>query len=282
MTLVGTLNFVACCIPHGRVFLSRLRKAAYHHPRTLTDGAREDLQFWRQSLLHCNGIASFAGSFGDMPILHFSSDAAFLGFGCLCVERQQYIGGTWTEDELLEFGIVHFEAAAIGFGASVWGPHMAGGILVCHSDNTACVSMFETGRAFDERLICILRAVVLVQLQHKFLLRVRHLPGVLNGGSDGISRQRGLHPRFSCFVQQHLSPEQRSIGGVMLTGSAPPLLLEGPSLLQQLTLISTHENSGMIPPTHMPWMIWNVPPPPAAPSDVMDAFSTSPLGSLSG
>jgi hypothetical protein len=278
MSLVGTLNFIACCIPHGRVFLSRLRRAAYDHPRAITDEVREDLSFWMHALTHCNGMATFSPSFAGMPVLHYSSDAAGAGFGCLCVEAEQYIAGCWSAEERGWFGIAQLEAAAIAFGAAAWGKLVAGGILVCHSDNIACVSMFETGRAYDNRLIRILRAVVLLQIVNKFLLRVLHLPGVRNGGSDGLSRQLGLHPQFSSFCQQVLSTDVRSLGGALHMSGALSPLLESQFLQQPAISISTAGSTATIPQIHMPWMTWNVPPPPAATSDVMAAFSTSPSG----
>ena len=80
-SLAGTLNFVAACVPFGRVFMSTLyrSKCTRGSATALSVELRDDLLWWQQGLHHLSGGVSFGATPVGMPVAHVSTDAAKAG-----------------------------------------------------------------------------------------------------------------------------------------------------------------------------------------------------------
>ena len=98
----------------------------------------------------------------------------------------------WTKYERTRYSTSHWELAAVGLAAGVFGPRVQGGVLNVLCDNETTVQLLTTYRARESRMLTLLRSVVLLQCRYRFAIAISHLPGVDNQVADSLSRQLQL------------------------------------------------------------------------------------------
>ena len=197
-SLVGVLAFAARVIGPGRLYMSRLIAALrvgqsgplrYDRARSLSSGFRADVQWWLTVMPRWNGVSILAAPAPSVdPRFVIYSDASDWGYGAYC--STSFVYGAWPAEWLRTTPIHVRELAAVVL--SVWafkdnwaGQHVR---LSIFSDNDAVVHALSSGRAFDERLNALLRALHVLQAQGHFSFSTQHIAGVRNVGADALSR----------------------------------------------------------------------------------------------
>ena len=94
------------------------------------------------------------------------------------LEQEQGISIEWQE-------LFHIVVAC-----SIWHPFLAGKRLQFWCDNQSVVSIINSGHSKVPRIMELVRKLVLLSMQHNFLVRARHVPGVSNEVADALSRFR--------------------------------------------------------------------------------------------
>jgi hypothetical protein len=264
--LAGSLQFIAPIIPFGRVFLRSLYRHGYKHSlesqapelaKSIHDDVRLDLQWWLLALIHSNGSALFKEP-ASAPVLHIYTDAAGSGWGAVFPAGREYASGTWSRNERYNTSTAHWEGAAIVLACRLWGPLAQGGTIVLHSDSMACVSAFTNHHCTDDRMYLLLRMLSLLQMQSRFRLIMRHIPGSLNVDADHLSRYNKPTVAISNFTRRTVS-SLTAINGTLMSSK----LLRGPSRVANhlgplcLTLTDIVRISGIQSQHTLLWTPWN-------------------------
>ena len=70
---------------------------------------------------------------------------------------------------------------------SIWASEVANKCVLFHTDNLGLVDVINKKTTKDNKLIVLLRELVLQCLKHNILFRAVHVPGVLNVKADALS-----------------------------------------------------------------------------------------------
>ena len=258
MSLAGTLNFVSTVIPFGKTFLTRLYSAASSADPYISESVAVDLRWWQHALTAFNGTASFAPLSPDTPVVHVSTDAAKSGWGVVSPLTKEWAAGAWTQSEIDNSSTAHWEGGAVVIACDLFGTTAQRGLLVVHSDSIACVNVFNNCRAYDARLLTLLRCAVILQLKHGFRLVLEHIPGVHNVLADHSSRKHCLPPGHDSWTRLRPTRQARLLGGALLSASPTP---PSPALChtapQSTTSTSTADSTDINRSPSLPWILWN-------------------------
>ena len=196
-SLIGTLQFACKVVVPGRNFLQRAINltrgvlSCFHHIR-LNKEFFKDLDMWKVFLANWNGRSFFLES-SPTPTadLELYTDAAgSIGFG-------DYLQGKWFQGYLSPhmrlnreqgISIEWQELLPIIIACSIWHPFLARKRLRFWCDNESVVSIINSGHSKVPRIMELVRKLVLLSMQHNFLVRARHVPGVSNEVADALSR----------------------------------------------------------------------------------------------
>ena len=80
------------------------------------------------------------------------------------------------------------ELFPIVVACAIWHPLLAGKRLQFWCDNLSVVSITNSGHSKIPRIMDLVRRLVLLSMQHNFVVRARHVPGVSNAIADALSR----------------------------------------------------------------------------------------------
>ena len=80
------------------------------------------------------------------------------------------------------------ELFPIVVACATWHPLLAGKRLQFWCDNFSVVSIINSGHSKISRIMDLLRRLVLLPMQHNFVVRAPRVPGVLNAIADAFSR----------------------------------------------------------------------------------------------
>ena len=80
------------------------------------------------------------------------------------------------------------ELFPIVVACAMWHPFLAGRRLQFWCDNISVVSIINSGHSKVPRIMDLVRRLVLLSMQHNFVIRARHVPGVSNEIADALSR----------------------------------------------------------------------------------------------
>ena len=260
--LAGRLQFVAKLFPFGRVFLRSLHRHAWTPDRAddvqdkLPGDVRADLEWWRDAIISLNGSASFADT-PTGPTLDVYTDASGSGWGCVAHDLRQYACGRWGADQRYCTSTAQWEAFAILAACSLWGRTVSGGVLHVHSDSLACVGFLKSMRAADPHLYFVLRAIALLQLRHRFALKVSHVAGVQNTDADYLSRKIAPPRHCSHYGQCAATPLMQIAGSALRVHKSALGSLEASPMTRLLrTLQSTVLLSGTQSLAALSWTPW--------------------------
>ena len=196
-SLIGTLQFACKVVVPGRTFLQRAINltrgvpSRFHHIR-LNKEFFKDLDMWKVFLANWNGRSFFLES-SPTPTadLELYTDAAgSIGFGGYL--QGKWFQGRWPPHMRLNreqgISIEWQELFPIVVACSIWHPFLAGKRLQFWCDNESVVSIINSGHSKVPRIMELVRKLVLLSMQHNFLVRARHVPGVSNEVADALSR----------------------------------------------------------------------------------------------
>ena len=120
-----------------------------------------------------------------------SSDACDWGFGGVSETHRWWIKGQWWASELVDEAQINVREC---FGALMMVAVMAesgvlsGTILVFETDNECTMWGVNKGHSKKHVLNFLVHAFHVLQERYRFVIVMKHLAGVLNVKSDGISR----------------------------------------------------------------------------------------------
>ena len=196
-SLIGVLQFACRVIAPGRTFLRRMIaltcgvKQPYHFVR-LTSGFHKDLAIWEVFLKHWNGISLFLESEQlPSPSLQLYTDAAgSIGFG-------GYLAGQWFQGRWLPkqninkksgISIVWQELYPIYLACRLWGAQWTTKRIVFFCDNESVVHILNQKTSKSQKIMDLLRPIVLCTLENNFTFTAKHVRGLDNSIADSLSR----------------------------------------------------------------------------------------------
>ena len=203
--LGGKLNFLSSVVPLGRTYASFVWRLAgnSHAPgrvkKVVNRNLREAVHWWIDVLENRRfSIADMMLGTPSSPLFVISavrSDAADWGFGGVSETHRWWIQGQWMIQELVPEAPINIREC---FGALLMVIAMAqtgvlsGTILVFETDNECTMWGVNKGHSKKHVLNFLVTVFAVVQERYRFLIVMKHIPGVLNTRSDGISRNANL------------------------------------------------------------------------------------------
>ena len=187
LSLIGQLQHAATVVKPGRTFLRRMIDLAAcfsrldHHIR-LNAQFRSDLQWWSLFLPDWNRSGFFQPK---TPTVEVVSDASG-SWGCGVFHSSLWFQYQWP-GFWQGCHIAAKEMVPIVFAAAIWGPSWSGQRIRCKSDNSAVVTVVNTGSTRDPLLMHMLRCLFFYAAHCKFSVSTSHLPGKQNIGADALS-----------------------------------------------------------------------------------------------
>ena len=193
-SIVGSLNFLCRAIPSGRAFLRRLITLASglsrsHHRVRISKGARLDLITWCEFLTHFNGVTIFpeAAWESDDSLSLFTDAAASIGYGAYF--RGQWVQGPWPPEFIGDHPSIAFlELLPLYVALQCWAPQLAGRKVIFHTDNIAVVHIINKKSSQCDRIMQLVRPLVLQCLRFNISFKAVHVPGRFNDIADALSR----------------------------------------------------------------------------------------------
>ncbi len=191
--LVGKLQHACKVVRPGRTFLRRMFEALSltnkrHHHIRLNKAFRSDLLWWDTFLTSWNGVAMIEGGRLCGPTVHIYTDASG-EIGCGAWWSPQWWQLKWTPG--MAFGklpITQKEVLPIVLSCAQWGRQWRRCQVVVHCDNTAAVSVVNSGYSRDPQIMHLLRSLFFIKAHLEIELWAVHIPGVENTIADAISR----------------------------------------------------------------------------------------------
>lgn len=194
-SLAGSLAFVVKALPAGRAFCSRIygsfvgvRKP--HHFVRITKGIKLDLLMWVQFLSEFNGRTQFPNLvWQEDEALHFYSDSSG-SQGCGVVFGKHWCCVQWPHSwpEEIYRDITLLELIPIVLGVIIWAEKLKDKKLLLHIDNLSLVHIINRKSSTTNRIMTLVRMLVLQTLRFNIQIRAQHIQGVKNEIADAISR----------------------------------------------------------------------------------------------
>lgn len=249
--LAGMLAFVSAVVPFSTAYMRAMYESQSDHVRT--EDIALEAEWWKFAIQSMNGEAKFAVPRNLIPQLHASTDASRIGWGWYAPSVQAFGHGKWSSRERMRSSTVHWEGAAIVFAAYALAKAAAGGLLVIHTDSDSCQCAFRQCKCFDAKLLTLLRFAVSLQIQHRFVIRVIHLPGRANGISDAFSRGK-VRRTPSAWTRRMPTSQQRALGGVLCLRK--PYARRSLELRQALRSNISQSTARLTTTSHQPTLVW--------------------------
>ena len=189
-SLVGSLIYIHKCVKPARLFVNRILAALKLAPDqgyiSLNHDFNKDIAWFNAFLLQFNGRTFFSKQL-QRPIIDVFLDASLVG-----------LGGVWSNkvyqclvpiiDPSYNISIVHYEMINILLAIRLWASQFYGKCLHVYCDNSAVVSILNTGRGQDPLLLAMARNIWLIASISDIDLTVLHIPGKHNHTADLLSR----------------------------------------------------------------------------------------------
>ena len=203
--LGGKLNFLSAVVPFGRTYsafvwrLAGNSRALGRVKKNVNHNLRHAVAWWIDVLEGRRfTIADMMMGTPESPLFIVSavtSDACDWGFGGVSETHRWWIQGQWLSQELGKEAPINVRKC---FGALLMVAAMAqtgvlnGTILVFQTDNECTMWGVNKGHSKRHILNVIVTAFAVLQERYRFFVVMKHIPGVLNTKSDGISRNADL------------------------------------------------------------------------------------------
>ena len=177
-SILGSLLCVTKCVRVSRVFLNRmldlLRTSVKQSKITLTHPFLKDLHWFQTFLPQFNGTAFF-----DHPKVQgeIALDASLVGLGAIFENAVYAIlldMGYWG------FDIVHLEMLNILVALRTWKSCWGGKRILIHCDNSAMVSVINTGKTRDHILAALARNIAMEAATADIHINTIHILGKHN------------------------------------------------------------------------------------------------------
>lgn len=194
-SLAGSLAFVVKALPSGRAFCRRVYaalaggKKSFHFIR-ISKEIRLDLEMWVEFLTKFNGLTPFPSlTWQDDETLKFYTDSSG-SKGCGVIFGSQWCYLAWPSHWFYETtkDITFLELVPIVLGVFIWAEQLYAKKLLLHIDNLSLVHIINQKSSKNNRVMVLIRALVLYTLSYNIQVRAIHVPGKNNNIADAISR----------------------------------------------------------------------------------------------
>lgn len=213
LSIAGQLQHAATVVWPGRVFLRRLFDLSAtvkqpHHHVNLNKGARSDLAWWHEFLVHWNGVSLLVALGQQEPSVVLTSDASG-SWGCGAYWETKWFQLAWQGTACTtDVNIATKELIPIVIAAALWGKFWEGQMVLCRCDNEAVVAVLNKRTSKDSDLMHLLRCLTFFEAKFSFKTTAAHIAGSQNALADDLSRDK-----LSSFLQAggYLSSSGESI-----------------------------------------------------------------------
>ena len=199
-SLTGSLQFCAKAMSSARAFIfirrmyaSMLNVKKPHHRIRLTRGIKEELRMWQTFLNDFNGASYMLDVewVSSAQLQLYTDSAGGSGLGCGC-----YLDGAWSflqwPDQwaisVILKDITFLEMVPIALAVMLWKRHFRGLRIQFCTDSMACLHILNSKSGKSERVMKLVRAIVLWSLQFDFHANAVHAKSADNF-TDSISRK---------------------------------------------------------------------------------------------
>ena len=197
-SLTGSLNYCAKAMPSARAFVRRMYAAMSkatrpHHKVRITRGISEDIKMWKLFLTQYNGVSIMLNSewVSNSHLQLFTDSAGNAKFGC-----GVYFQGAWAflqwPDTWVNSGILsditYLEMIPIALACYLWKHRFSSLKILFNCDNMSVVQILNSKSSKSERVMSLVRQIVMWSMQFSFHINAMHIPGVNNKLVDSISR----------------------------------------------------------------------------------------------
>ena len=207
-SLTGQLLWVAKCVQHSRVFLSRLLAGLrvmteQHHKMTLTPEMKLDILWWYTYIRQFNGVSFIIDPLNTTH--SYAGDACKKGGGGYHGSEYwsrllpQHMSGDKPPIHLKEFYVLLISMA-------IWGPTWSGKAVEMFCDNTAVVEVCNRQKPKDSEMARFLREFLLLVVTYKFYPVVKKISTTDNWIADFISRDFDVKNHEIFFDKHSMSP----------------------------------------------------------------------------
>ena len=193
--LLGFLNFTCTVILPGRAFLVRLysllsKASRPFHRIRLTASVKNDLLIWHTFLSDYNGKSLYREQLfqSDSAVEIFTDASGSLGFAA--VMGRLWFSGTWPSSWWQAQNIFLLELIPVFLALSTWADTLANKIVILRVDNEALVHVLNKQTSKDEKVMFLIRKLVLLCLRRNIQIRAVHIFGAENLLADALSRQK--------------------------------------------------------------------------------------------
>lgn len=201
--LLGKLQFAGTCIRPGRVFVSRLIDTLKHMPQDedvlvpMNDHLMKDLWWWHTGMQEHNGVSMMWLMDWTLEEGLAATDSCLTGMGAVLGDQcfRTQLPECIIQDS--EWGIAHLELLAIIVFVQVFVDILPKRRLVLRCDNSAVVSIVNTGRSKNQLLQRCLRWLSYLLLRMECMIKLVHIASKDNEEADILSRS-------------HTDPESRT------------------------------------------------------------------------
>jgi hypothetical protein len=219
-SLIGTLQWAAYVVRHGRTFLQHLRDLVTAHEGspdrvtiTITHEALEDLRWWQQYVTQWNGVSLLWEQewMDRSSILQPHTDACVEGYAA--VVGTQWFQGRWTPDQELAARDASMnrdsmpwkELFAIVAAAATWGSSWERQKIIFFTDCMPIVQALTKGASRTRRIMQLIRALHFYAARYHFVYRAEHIAGVNNTIADELSRVHDV-TQLSTQCRRNIDP----------------------------------------------------------------------------
>jgi hypothetical protein len=194
-SLIGKLQFVAKCVPSGRLFTRRMINllrgplSDRHKKIHLDADFHLDLAWWSYFLPRWNGQASFLDvNWSCSTVLDLYTDASAT-LGCGAIFGAHWFQCSWPQG-FLDFhpSIEYLEMVPILLALLVWGKSFYRKRLVMHCDNLGAVQAWAALGSTSRSVLDLMRRISSLAAEHNFTVVLKHIHGVDNSVADSLSR----------------------------------------------------------------------------------------------
>jgi hypothetical protein len=205
-SVIGTLQWAAYVVRHGRTFLQHLRdllaanqdssNPADESAITLTEEAREDLRWWQRYIAQWNGVSLLWEEqwIERDSILQPHTDACVEGYAAVC--GTQWFQRRWTpeqevaarDDSMSRDSMPWKELFAIVAAAATWGQAWTRRKVIFFTDCMPVVQALTKGSSRTRRIMQLIRTLHFYAARYHFIYRTEHIAGAANSIADELSR----------------------------------------------------------------------------------------------
>ena len=229
-SLTGKLQYASRVVRPGRCFLwhlyaaqavARKKSAVMRVSKTI----RADVRWWYTFAQDWNGT-SLLWSCGKLTIEEEVWTDASGGWGYGAWWKFQWLSVPWAaalhevdKGGLVEDSIAVRELVPVVVAAAIWGQGWRGKLIQFNSDNMSVVEVVNKRYSKKAMLMHLLRCLVFFAARESFWFCAQHVPGVLNGRADALSR--GEIDRFHFY-----SPQGTSLSSTQVPKEVTQVILD--------------------------------------------------------